>query len=719
MKNRKNKSYIEGYSRVAINQIVVHNSSAIIICILSMVNYFIVYIILHVYQVIEFCGIFLKFASIFDFVFIASGFAQQQHFRSRKRSRLKMKVSVHRESQKNVVHIQNNEDVQNVATNSHTGAHMSCRFPYIDPLETDVLRYLKHPKSFKCKKIQEYFSFIDHNANEVRLNATLFERNVSRVTCYWKYLSKKVGHKNGIDESLPKLFATTDPVPFPESGMIQVECYQKRKKKKNQLKRVYFNVHAKSQPIKTPLHAPDSQQLSVYIVIFESMSTARFSRHMTSLTEFMAKNSAFTFEGYSKVADNTFVNIVPVLTGLRANKGQRGMGDEFHAKNKNIQSYDEVDSFIWKDFARKGYVTAFVENESKIGAFSYGKKVGFKQAKPFDYFFRPYFFRQLKMKKKSSNFCFGNDEVFASQLNLTQELFEEYGNRQRLFAINIITKPGHDEENDVERIDDTLAQSLNRLHQKDAFNKTIIIMMGDHGPRFGKVRLTKNGYFEERLTFFSMILPKWFRKKYSQIVRNLRKNRNRLTTPFDVHQTLKTILNGNYDKLQQTTSSVYKHQLRGIELFREIPNNRTCRSAGIPQFYCPCFETKENKVDSKLSKKLARDLVTNINGMLRKRKYDSKCVELQLKEVLQVTSMKDDSLSKENTSSSSSWPGLYKIVVETKPGGGIFEGFLLYNKKLKQTKFEETVSRLNLYGRHGKCIDSGFEKYCYCKDQKT
>lgn len=616
-------------------------------------------------------------------------------------------------TQRNVQHVIINERLSPLETVPKTikldEPELSCRIPQLDPYEKDIRKYLRHPRSFKCKKIQEYFSYIDHAANAVRLNVTLFKRNVSRVTCYWKHISKRAGAKNAISETKAQPFPK-DPVTFGESGMIQVECYQQRKKK---TRRVYFNVHAKSQPLPTTraLHEPDEKQLSVYMFFFESMSTARFKRHMKSLSGFMKETRAFTFEGYNKVADNTFVNVVPALTGLRANNAQRDMKDEFNTKHRKIQSYDEVDSFIWKDFVKKDYVTAFVENEAKIATFGYGKKVGFQSAKPFDYYYRPLYHRQRKIKRRSSKFCFGNEEIFAPQLNLTQSLFEMYGNRQKMFVMNLITKPGHDKENDVERIDDTVAQSFRRLYQKGAFNKTIILMMGDHGPRFGDVRMTKNGYFEERLTFLSMILPPWFQSKYSNIVKNLYKNKYRLATPFDIHQTLNTILNGNYANIDRTARSFSNS--RGQDLFREIPKNRTCQSAGIPKFYCPCYQTKEMEIDSKFSRQLATKLVDNINGMLRKRKYDSKCEVLQLKKIHQVTEMISTSGLSSNLHRE-----MYKIVVQTRPGNGIFEGFLNYDRKLNESVFEDGISRLNLYGKQGRCIDSGFEKYCYCKNNK-
>ena len=127
-------------------------------------------------------------------------------------------------------------------------------------------------------------------------------------------------------------------------------------------------------------------------------------------------------------------------------------------------------------------------------------------------------------------------------------------------------------------------------------------------------------------------------------------------------------------------------------MFREIPKSRTCQSAGIPKFYCPCYQVKEIEIDSKFSRQLASDLVDNINGMMRKRKYDSKCELLQVEKIHQVTEMI-------STAGLSSNPHreMYKTVIQTRPGHGIFEGFLNYDRKLNKSIFEEGISRLNLY----------------------
>lgn len=60
--------------------------------------------------------------------------------------------------------------------------------------------------------------------------------------------------------------------------------------------------------------------------------------------------------------------------------------------------------------------------------------------------------------------------------------------------------------------------------------------------RFSEVRSTLQGKQEERLPFFSFTFPESFKKRFPQEYKNFVQNSDRLTTPFDIHATLKHIL---------------------------------------------------------------------------------------------------------------------------------------------------------------------------------
>ena len=76
--------------------------------------------------------------------------------------------------------------------------------------------------------------------------------------------------------------------------------------------------------------------------------------------------AAQELHGYTKVGDNTFPNLVPILTGLHA-FGETGIDSK--------KDYLDVLPLIQKQYMQHGYVTGFDEDLPHIGAFHYNKKV--------------------------------------------------------------------------------------------------------------------------------------------------------------------------------------------------------------------------------------------------------------------------------------------------------------------------------------------------------
>lgn len=81
--------------------------------------------------------------------------------------------------------------------------------------------------------------------------------------------------------------------------------------------------------------------------------------------------------------------------------------------------------------------------------------------------------------------------------------------------------------------------------------------------RFASVRNTQQGKLEERMPFFSFVLPKWFDRKYLKMASNMRKNTKRLTTPFDIYSTLMSVLHRDGQRANEVNK-------RSISLFNEV-----------------------------------------------------------------------------------------------------------------------------------------------------
>jgi hypothetical protein len=90
--------------------------------------------------------------------------------------------------------------------------------------------------------------------------------------------------------------------------------------------------------------------------------------------------SAIPLFGYNKVGDNTFPNLIPLLTGMSAHELAR-------ACYPNHKTKLDACPFIWKHFAAAGYRTAFGEDFPDIATFNY-HKIGFVE-QPVDYYARP------------------------------------------------------------------------------------------------------------------------------------------------------------------------------------------------------------------------------------------------------------------------------------------------------------------------------------------
>ena len=91
------------------------------------------------------------------------------------------------------------------------------------------------------------------------------------------------------------------------------------------------------------------------------------------------------------------------------------------------------------------------------------------------------------------------------------------------------------------------------------------------------VRASEQGKFEERMPFVAVRLPSWFSSRYPAAAANLRLNSDRLTTPFDIHETMIDVL--DMQRLRNTTAG--NERPRAYSLFQDIPDDRTCADAAV------------------------------------------------------------------------------------------------------------------------------------------
>ncbi|GJQ86031.1 hypothetical protein Trydic_g14975, partial [Trypoxylus dichotomus] len=274
--------------------------------------------------------------------------------------------------------------------------------------------------------------------------------------------------------------------------------------------------------------------LNVLMFGFDSLSRNTFIRKLPKSYDYLSNYlRGLVLQGYNIVGDGTPQALTPILTG----RTELELPD-VRKRFTNTQTVD-VYPFIWKDFQENGYVTGFLEDLPYTGIYQYRLK-GFSNP-PTDHYMRPYYLAISKEFEKWPRLCVGETPRHKVMLDYIEQFFAVYKSKPK-FLFGFHGELSHDDYNLIGAADNDLLDFLKNLEKSGILDNTVLILMADHGPRFSKIRNTIQGKQEERLPFFSFRFPEWFKRKHQKIYDNFVSNLNTLTTPFDIHATLKDIL---------------------------------------------------------------------------------------------------------------------------------------------------------------------------------
>lgn len=251
-----------------------------------------------------------------------------------------------------------NADFPDKLYTNRTGQRMSCPFPNFHNIKVERFRFsgirIKKPANVACfsRRIQR------HPTDDRKILFANETRQMESVTF------------------------------FPGEQVVKIECYLKQNLfeksfsnfSNNSMSKLIFEKVIPLIPKLTPDVTPKVDAPNVILLILDSMSRLNFERHFTLTKQFLTKQGFETMFGYSKVADNTFVNLIPLLTGNFI----RYFRDEQAEKN---EYFDDM-PLLWKKFAAAGYINYYAEDYPYDGTFQYYRK-GFLKP-PTHYWTRPF-----------------------------------------------------------------------------------------------------------------------------------------------------------------------------------------------------------------------------------------------------------------------------------------------------------------------------------------
>ncbi|KAF6204347.1 hypothetical protein GE061_002688 [Apolygus lucorum] len=587
----------------------------------------------------------------------------------------------------------------------------SCRIPDIPPFHESIRKLYEKQKPISCSSLPLLTSVSrdeDSQGHVLHLHKKYFRKynDGNPPTCCYNLITREDLPSDTTNEkadnvvNFSKCIKFNDSVTFSgDEQFVRVQCTVKKRKKTIN---VYTNLHAFiGQKVRVEEKMRDAfekmlntgeKSLSVMIVGIDSISRPNMIRTMPKTVKYLAYNGWYDLKGYNKMDDNTFPNLVAILAG----KTYKQLTNLCFPSNKTPLDNCPL---LWKNFSDSGYITAYAEDEPIIGSFNYHKK-GFVKS-PTDYYLRPFMLAAEKSVKTKNHagliICLGpmksTDHILGYSLDFAST-FAQYPT----FSLFWMNSFSHNDLNTPTTMDNDMVIYLKRLSDSGALNTTMVILLSDHGMRFGKIRETYIGYLEERLPFIYFSLPEWFKTAYPSKVDNLVKNAHRLTSPFDVHMTLQDILGA-----KKTAEGCPKCK----SLFEEVPWNRSCADAGITEHWCTCAEYKTLSTESNAVRVIAKFVVDQINlvaaNYSRFLDNGTFCSKLRAKRVLSLRS---------KLFSKSSGYQEYVILVQTVPGDAMFEATISHNYTMK---IMDTISRINSYSSQSTCMNDAYaKKYCYC-----
>ncbi|GFS53414.1 uncharacterized protein NPIL_44221 [Nephila pilipes] len=596
-------------------------------------------------------------------------------------------------------------------SNEIESEQLSCRHPVLDVTNAQIQKHIQDLGELKCN--QEIDWIETHNGTAI-INKLITQLH-GEVVCKISYIERVDDFTIQLGKSV---LLTSEEGPINLEGDFSiVECESEKKKQwTNLLVGIHRNetLVRKVRSLKPP---PNSMKLNVIMYGLDSMSRMHFIRKLPKTYKYLTEElKAIVLKGYNILGDGTPQALIPILTGYTEEELP-----ETRKRMKNAQFVD-VYPFAWKNFSSSGYITAWAEEQPDVGTFTYRLK-GFKN-QPTDHSMRTFFLQLNEIIRNLPKLCLGNKPRHTLMLDWMRQFYDVYPDVPK-FAFCFNSELSHDDYNYVGYADPDIESFLRHLQESGILNSTLLIIMSDHGHRFARIRSSQQGKQEERMPFFSFVLPPWMEEKYPYLVQNLKINQNRLVTPFDIHATFMTLLNPDVP-LQGHVSD------RSISIFSEIPKERTCVSASIEPHWCACLSWFTLPTNHSLAKTVGQVVITYINDLTQVQR--AKCEALQLGNVTRLekfTPNKDfltfkknadlDGRAGEFSDHTKVTEIIYQVQLVADPGEGMYEAVVKYSALDKRYYVKgEEISRVNLYGNLEHCIHDDYpelRKYCYCIEQ--
>lgn len=327
------------------------------------------------------------------------------------------------------------------------------------------------------------------------------------------------------------------------------------------------------------LHKP---QITLLLTI-DSYSRRHFYRKLPKTVRFLDKLKesfgVFDFKIHNIFGDNSVENMVPVFT------------DQYFKEKKEIRDYDALgDDSMWKFFRSKGFITLFGLEDCD---FYFPNTIG--RYPEVDHVVRSFYcaakeYMNLNTMKTSGNQqrCIGPEMSHWYILNYTMAFSSMYSDINQWIYLHINT--AHEATGQhAATLDNDLVEFLHKYIEKFRHSHDLaIFLQADHGMRYGNWFQEIEGYQENKLPVFFLLISNELLDRIPMSNRVLQNNTLRLTTKKDLRPSVNFLADLPYGPGSKNVNPVY------VNIFQDsAPLNRTCEYLKISPFQCSCLVIKE------------------------------------------------------------------------------------------------------------------------------
>lgn len=580
-----------------------------------------------------------------------------------------------------------------------------CRIPLMNAWDKSIAHEVRRKPSLDCAKLLQADGSFKPSLTFVRgnrLHLTEYARALSlaKDDCCYKQISRDNDDRSLIYSDNCAKFDQLEGFRSPFE-LIQITCPKFN----------YTNFHsfveidAGERTACEQVAAKNLDKDNYYNVIIVGVDTISRLNGYRQLNRTLALLSqhfdTIEFKGYNKVGENTFPNLVPLLTGLTPE--QLSITDCWSAnytqQSESGDGFLDNCKYLWNYYRELGYTTYFSEDWPKASTFNYLKD-GFK-SQPTSFYGRPFTIARDHLLVPRVDMGCASCLLDRPLVEIDLENLRAFVTENKelpYFAFHWINCPQHDDLNGASQVDSILERFFSDIKHLTKDDRTFVVFLSDHGYRWNSFVSTHIGHYESSLPLLTVAAPKRFIENHRSHYENLKSLQNVLLTPFDLFKTMIDIrglglrapapLGAALDKPSSaptsapvktasedyagegalTTAQVsvvkpldginYKQAFSSISMLeRHSPSklDRSCSEAGVPDNYCVCHEFEQVGALSEDVQGAALYLVhVHIYDILAKQQQ--LCSPLDLDEVItaevfDLTSMKARRLKRDSAPS--------------------------------------------------------------------